>query len=350
MSAIQNLGAREYIKRFAKLEPQRIAALLLVILASMSDILISGSVAYDRVMSFGGKFQDHILPDKLDHLAVSFTVDTLTEGFGGTAGNIAYSLSLLGETPTILSTVGNDFGKYAAYLAERGIDTASIAVADDVPTAAGFMMADAQDNQIAAFYLGAMARAYNQKIDIQPGKVADAIAIIAAGNNEDMTGFARSYRALGIRYLYDPGQQVIRLTPEELKEGIEGAGVLFVNEYEFGVIRERTGWSKEEIATKVSTIIVTLAEKGTLIMRGASKTRIAAVPVANVVDPTGAGDAYRAGYIAGLIGNLPIETCVQIASTLGAYAVECKGTQNHSFTIAELSKRYSDAYGGALAL
>jgi adenosine kinase len=312
----------------------------------MSYILISGSVAYDRVMSFGGKFQDHILPDKLDHLAVSFTVDTLTEGFGGTAGNIAYSLSLLGEKPTILSTVGNDFEKYAAYLKERGIDSASIAVAGDVPTAAGFMMADAQDNQIAAFYVGAMARAYSKEIDIPK----DAIAIIAAGNNEDMTGFARSYRSLGLNYLYDPGQQVIRLTPEELKEGIEGAGVLFANEYEFGVLTERTGWSKEEIASKVPTIIITLAEKGTRIIRSDTETLIAATPVRNVVDPTGAGDAYRAGYIAGLVRNLAVETCVQIASAVGAYAVECKGTQNHSFTIAELSKRYSDAYGAALAL
>ena len=310
----------------------------------MSRILISGSIAYDRIMEFGGRFKEHILPDKLDHLSVSFTVDTFNEGFGGTAGNIAYNLSLLKERPTVIATAGNDFDRYQEWLERCGIDASSIALASDVPTASAYIIGDTGDNQIAAFYIGAMARPYAAHIDMSE----DSIAIIAPGNNQDMASLAESYRTLGIQYLYDPGQQSIMLSKEELQAGIEGAGVLFANEYEMGIISERTGWSREDIALRVPVIAITLAEKGTLLIEGLKGTTITAVPVANVVDPTGAGDAYRAGFIKAMRAGLPLGAGIKLGSTVAAYAVEKKGTQNHSFTLEELKKRYEGAYDEVL--
>ena len=208
------------------------------------------------------------------------------------------------------------------------------------------MIADTGDNQIAAFYIGAMARPYQATVPT----TKDSIAIISPGNNQDMASLARSYRALGVKYLYDPGQQAIMLSKDDLRAGIEGAGVLFCNEYELSIMIERTGWTKKEIADHVPTIIVTLAEKGTLLVQKGSEIGIGAVPVEYVVDPTGAGDAYRAGFIKGMRSALSVESCIKLASTVAAYAVEQKGTQNHSFTTEELKTRFADAYGQALAL
>jgi adenosine kinase len=312
----------------------------------MSKIIISGSIAYDRLMNFAGKFEEHLLAERLDNINVSFTVNTFTEGFGGTAGNIAYNLAHLAEKPTIIATAGNDFAKYDAWMASHGIDTSSIEIVSDVTTASAYITTDTTDNQIASFYLGAMVRPYERAVDA----TAETIAIISPGNNVDMVSLASSYATLGVRYLYDPGQQAIMLSREELQAGIQGANVLFANEYEMGVICERTGWAREELARHVPTIIITLAEKGTLIIQGTTETRISAVVVQNVVDPTGAGDAYRAGFIKGMIAQLGTKECVQLASTVAAYAVESKGTQNHSFTIQELKNRYQQSYSETLSL
>ncbi len=309
------------------------------------QILVSGSIAYDRIMEFGGRFSEHLLPDKLDHISVSFTVTTFTEGFGGTAGNIAYNLSLLGLQPTILATAGNDFAKYSAWIADKGIDTASIAIASDIPTASAYMTTDTADNQIASFYLGAMVRPYERSIEQDIDMPQDALAIIAPGNNADMASFAQSYRTIGVPYLFDPGQQAIMLSKDDLRASITGAAVLFANEYEIGILCERTGWSRTEIAAQVPTLIITLAEKGTLIIEGAREKVVEAVPVTMDVDPTGAGDAYRAGFIYGLTRDMPVEQCVRIASTVAAYAVEKKGTQNHHFSFEELAQRHESAYG-----
>ena len=312
----------------------------------MHHIFISGSIAYDRIMEFGGRFKEHILPEQLDHISVSFTVNTFAEGHGGTAGTIAYNLALLGEHPTILATAGNDFEKYAAWFAKCGIDTDSIAIAEDVPTASAYMISDTGNNQIAAFYLGAMVRPYAKEIPA----AEEALAIIAPGNNVDMANFARLYTERGIPYLFDPGQQAIMLSKEDLRAGISGARALFANEYEMGIIADRTGWTREDIASHVPIVVVTLAEKGTLLISDGKEISISAVPVAAAVDPTGAGDAYRAGFIVGLLQEWPLERCVKLASTVAAYAVETKGTQNHSFTKAELGSRFTTAYGEVLGL
>ena len=206
----------------------------------MQQILVSGSIAYDRIMEFGGRFKEHILPEQLDHISVSFTVNSFAEGYGGTAGNIAYNLALLGEKPTILATAGNDFEKYASWMETRGIDTSSIAIVDSVATASAYVISDTGDNQIAAFYIGAMAQGYSKEIP----SVAEAIAIISPGNNDDMVSFARSYQSHGIPYLFDPGQQAIMLSKEDLRAGIAGSRVLFANEYEMGIIGKRSEWSR----------------------------------------------------------------------------------------------------------
>ena len=312
---------------------------------AMSHILVSGSIAYDRIMGFAGRFQEHLLAEQLDNINVSFTVNTFTEGFGGTAGNIAYNLALLGERPTIIATAGNDFEKYRAHFAELGIDTSSIAIATDVPTASAYITTDTADNQIASFYLGAMVRPYEHAVETSP----ETIAIISPGNNFDMVLLAQKYSSSGVRYLYDPGQQAIMLTSDELQAGIQGANVLFANEYEIGILCERTGWMRAEIAAQVPTLIITRAEKGTLIIRGDHETVVAAVPVTLAVDPTGAGDAYRAGFMYGLTRDMPVEQSVRIASTVAAYSVEKKGTQNHHFSPVELAQRHKAAYGVEIA-
>lgn len=312
----------------------------------MPKILVSGSLAYDRIMDFPGLFKDHFLPDKLHNLNISFNVESLEEHFGGTAGNIAYNLALLGKKPTILSNAGSDFKKYAEHLDKQGILLESIPLIQDQLTSSAFIITDMGDNQITAFHMGAGGKAYASAIDFAPTD----LLIAGAGNLTDMEVFPKMAKQVGATYFFDPGQAIPSLSSDALRAGLEGAHVLFGNDYELSMISKKTMWSEADLLLRVPTLVITLGEQGTRIVTKEGERAVKVVPVAHVVDPTGAGDAYRAGFIVGFLAKRPLRESVQLASTVAAYAIEHVGTQNHTFTMDELKARYQAAYGEALEI
>ncbi len=306
----------------------------------MANILVSGSLAYDRIMDFPGFFRDHFLAHKLHSINVSFGVDGVAENFGGTAGNIAYNLKLLKLDPQIIATAGSDFVAYKSYLDKLGISTAPIRVDPTERTSAAYIITDKADNQIAAFSFGAGKTPYGELPEIET-----PCAIIGAGNLEDMIAFPRGYTSRKIRYFYDPAQALPRLSAEDLRYGIENSAGLFGNDYEIELIMQKTGWNEKDMLAKVPFIVATLGESGSRIVSKEGAERVDAVHVRDVVDPTGAGDAYRAGFIAAYLRSAPLRTCAKLGSAVAAYVVEKQGTQNHSFTLPDLRTRFEVAYG-----
>jgi adenosine kinase len=309
-------------------------------------IIVSGSIAFDRIMDYGGLFADSIVADKVHSINLSFTVDKLSVEFGGTAGNIAYNLSLLGEAPEIISTAGTDFGPYRSHLLLSGVDPTSIKSIEGELTASAVVFTDKGDNQISAFHPGAGKFQYDTALETD----GRALAIIAPGNIEDMTTLPEYFRRKGMRYCYDPGQQISTLTAEQLKDGISGAYTLFASDYELGLIAQKTGWAEGPILELVTNLVVTYGAKGSRVVSKEGEWKVEAAPVKNVQDPTGAGDAYRAGFIKGMMLALPLESCAKLGSVVAAYAIETHGTQTHHFTLDELKKRYRDVYGEKLEM
>lgn len=309
-----------------------------------SNIVCTGSVAYDYIMSFPGRFSDHILPDQIEILSVSFLVDSMRRERGGNAANIAYNLVLLGERPRVMATVGQDFDSYREWLEARGIDTSLIKEIEDDFTASFFVSTDQDNRQIASFYTGAMAHAGQVSFyDLNPNTVD--IAIISPNDPRAMVQYVRECQELGIPYIYDPSQQTIRLEPEALVEGIAGCLMFIANDYEYGLIQRKTGLTSEDIHSMVDTVIVTRSEKGSYIMADGRQIDIPAVPARRNVDPTGVGDAYRAGVIAGYLRGYPWEATGRIAALAATYVLEASGTQNHRYTLEEFAERYRQHFG-----
>ncbi len=305
------------------------------------NILISGSLAYDRIMDFPGYFKDHILPDKIHALNVSFLINELKENFGGTAGNIAYNLALLGESPYILASGGADFGNYEKWLRKNKIKIREIRKIRERLTASAYIITDKADNQIAGFNPGAM----NESRGKFDGKLLkNSIAIISPGNLRDMEDYAKIYKNK-IPYIFDPGQQITVLSKEKLKNGITGAEILIGNDYEIEMIKKKTGWTTDDIIDKVNILIITKGEQGLEIFAKKEKYLIKAAKPKKVLDPTGAGDAYRAGLIKGLKEGWPIEQAAQMGSVVASFAVEKYGGQNHEFTWREMEKRFRKNFG-----
>jgi adenosine kinase len=300
-------------------------------------LFISGSMAYDRIMDFPGKFEDHILPDKIHVLNVSFEVNGLKENFGGTAGNIAYTLSLLKEKPTILAAVGADFDRYRRWLEENGIDLSGIRMIPDVFTAGAYITTDLSDNQITGFNPGAMKFTSDYTFS---GDFQNALAIISPGNTDDMIHYCRKYKDLGIAYIMDPGQQIPVLTGKRLKEMISGAKMLVSNDYELDMIKKAVGSGTDDLLRLTPIIITTLGENGSVVVSADGEERIPAIKAKQVVDPTGAGDAYRAGLIKGLVMGKKVAEAARMGAVCAAFSVECYGTQTHRFTVDEFWKRY----------
>lgn len=306
------------------------------------QIFVSGSLAYDRIMDFPGKFADHIMPDKIHILNVCFMVNGLRERFGGTAGNIAYNLVLLGKLPLILSAVGKDFDQYEEWLNKQGLSLKGIKRIDEELTAGAYITTDMADNQITGFNPGAMKYPSRFQFDgIDPHKT---IAIVAPGSLEDMLVYSRTYRELQVSYIFDPGQSIPAFTGDQLAEMITGSDILISNDYELEMIMQATGLDKDGLQERTKAIITTLGEKGSLLATKNQETAIPAAVPARVSDPTGAGDAYRSGLIKGLVMGKDLVDASKIGATCASYAVECCGTQEHRFTEADFWKRYQENF------
>lgn len=308
-------------------------------------IVVTGSIAFDYIMSFPGHFKDHILPDKIHMLSVSFLVDSMRKERGGCAPNIAYSLALLGERPSVMGTVGQDFSDYRVWLQRQGVDTSLIREIPELFTASFFVSTDQDNNQIASFYTGAMARARDLSFCAMDGPVAD-LAVISPNDPAAMTQYARECKALSIPYIYDPSQQIVRLPPDELVQGADGARILIVNEYELEMFRNKTKLTEEEVLRLPDVLIVTRGEKGSTIWADGRRVDVDAVRPEVLCEPTGVGDAFRAGIIKGVMRGYSWETTGRIASLAATYVLEEHGTQNHRYTRSEFAARYEATFGG----
>lgn len=313
------------------------------------NIVVTGSIAYDYLMTFPGRFREHILPDQIANLSVSFLVDAMVRQRGGVAPNIAYTLALLGERPKVMGTVGQDFQDYRTWLEEQGVDASGIKAIEDDFTASFFVSTDQESNQIAMFYAGAMAYAHTLSFRDLGDAVVD-LAVISPNDPRAMIQYVQECKELGIPYLYDPSQQIIRLSGGALRAGIQGAHLLMVNEYEFGMIHEKTGLDVSAVAEQVGALIITKGEKGSTIHVGDQTIDVPIVPPAWIVDPTGVGDAYRAGLVKGLALGVPWIVAGQMGAVAAAYVLEQKGTQNHHYTRTEFVARYREHFddGGLL--
>lgn len=309
-------------------------------------VVITGSVAYDYLMSFPGRFREHILPEHLHRVSLSFLVDSMRKQRGGCAPNIAYNLALLGERPTVMATVGCDFAEYRDWLERLGIDTSAIVEVEDEFTSSFFVNTDLDNNQIATFYIGAMGKADTLSFRELDYRSVD-LTIISPNAPTAMVKYVRECRELGIPYIYDPSQQIVRLSPYELIEGAQGARMLIVNEYEFNLIQNKTGLSEDELRALPEITIITRGEHGSTLYVEDRIIPIPAVPPEPLTEPTGAGDAYRAGIIKGMVRGYSWETMGRIAALAATYALEQFGPQSHRYSLAEFVARFRHVFGEA---
>jgi len=315
------------------------------------DIAVTGSIAYDYLMRFPGKFQDHIIPDKIDRISLSFLVDEMTKHWGGVAANIAYTLGLLrlSPRPKLVGTVGKDFGDYREWLERAGVDTSTVRQIDDVFTASFFVNTDTVNNQIASFYTGAKSFARDLALkDVLP--VSPDLVVISPNDPLAMAHYIDECHAAGLRFMYDPSQQVARLDGDALRHGIEYSTMLICNEYEFEIIMQKTGLSRADIIGRVPLVIVTLGENGTRIYTEGREVAVPIFPADHIADPTGVGDAFRAGLLRGMAAGWDWELCGKVGALCATYVLEHVGTQTHHYTpeqfIARFRTRFED--GGAL--
>jgi len=306
------------------------------------EILLTGSVAYDYLMTFPGLFKEQILPERLEKISLSFLVDSMTRQRGGVAPNIAYTMALLGERPHVMATVGEDFGEYRQFLESAGVDTTLMEVVPGLFTASFFATTDLSNAQVASFYPGAMGVAAKQSI-LQARPRPDLV-IVSPNAPEAMTKFAAECRHSNIPYLYDPSQQILRLAGPELARDMEGAHFLFVNDYEFELIAKKTGWDLTQVLQHVKVVVVTRGKDGATVYTGDVERFIPPVPEERIVDPTGVGDAFRGGFLAGYAHDFDWKLCGEIGSLAAVYCLEQKGPQNHNYTCNEFVRRFRENF------
>jgi adenosine kinase len=314
-------------------------------------IVISGSLAFDYIMTYPGSFQDHIIPDKTHVLSVSFLFDSLRRYRGGVAGNIAYNFALLGERPALVGAGGSDFGDYRAAFESLGIDTSWVVDVPSELTGSAFMSADLAGNQIAGFYPGAsIAAAQLSVLDLGRGAV---FGMVGATTREAMQRHAREFAESGCRLIYDASQQVVSLSADELREGIDQAWGVIGSDYEMAVIEQKTGLTIGDLVARVPFVGVTFAEHGSELHFDGRHVKIPAVTAEPLIEPTGGGDAYRAGLFKGLALGLPLEIAGRMGSLAATYAVERHGSQEHAYTPAEFIDRFGTVfpeYAGAVRI
>lgn len=302
--------------------------------------LICGSLAFDTIMVFQDQFKNHILPDKIHALSVAFYVPEMRREFGGTAGNIAYNLQLLDGNPLVMATVGEDFGTYAQWLNKNQLNTSHIKTIPNSFTAQAFITTDTDDNQITAFHPGAMTESHQNSVN---DAINVSLAIIAPDGRDGMFQHARECYEAGIPFMFDPGQGLPMFNGEELLYFIEMADYLAVNDYESQIIQDKTGLSLEQLAHKVKALIVTLGGSGSQIYADGQRYDIPCVKAAQVVDPTGCGDAYRAGLLYGIAKGWDWPTCGRLAATMGAIKIASRGGQNHAPSRENIETIYTKA-------
>lgn len=313
------------------------------------SIVCTGSIAYDYLMTFPGYFRDHILPERLDKISLSFLVDSMVRQRGGTGPNIAYTLALLGEHPLLVGTVGEDFTDYRVWLESKGVDTRFVREIPGKYTASFFANTDLSNNQIATFYAGAMANAaeisMHELVDEHP-----ELVVVSPNDPKAMDQYVAQCKELSIPYLYDPSQQIVRVDPQDLRNGMEGANSLFVNDYEFDLLQKHTRLTENQILSMVEFMVVTYGKDGAIIYVEGQEYRIPTVPPEKIIDPTGVGDAFRGGFLRGYQLGLDWQTCGQMGALAATYCLEQRGTQTHFYTPAEFVARYRTCFhdGGVL--
>jgi len=304
--------------------------------------IVTGSIAYDYLMSFPGKFTEHFLPEHMNRVSLSFLVDSMDKRRGGCAPNIAYSLALLGEKPRLMGTAGQDFDDYRRWLEAAGVDTSLVKQVPDKFTASFFCSTDTESNQIASFYTGAMANAGELSFR---GVVGAARAIISPNDPAAMVQYAEECRAVGIPFVWDPGQQCARMSGEELADGIQGAEIVICNDYEYELMKQKTGLEEADILARAGALIVTRGEHGSTIHQEGLTTTVPAVTPRAIVDPTGVGDAFRGGLLKGLATGTGLEVACRLGSVAATYALEHLGGQSHAYTWEEFAARYATHFG-----
>ena len=305
-------------------------------------LIVTGSIAFDYLMSFPGRFTEHLLPEHFSRVSLSFLVDSMDKRRGGCAPNIAYTLALLGERPYLMATAGQDFGDYRRWLEAAGVDTSLVKEIEGKFTASFFCNTDEANNQIASFYTGAMAHA--AELSFRTVDRPDLV-IISPNDPAAMVQYSDECRALGIRYMFDPGQQCARMSGDELREGIVGAALVICNDYEFELIRQKTGMNEADILEKSEVLIITKGEKGSSILERGKQTDVPAVEPTRIADPTGVGDAFRGGFMKGLATGAGYDVCAQLGSVAATYALEHLGGSSHAYSHAEFTERYESHFG-----
>jgi adenosine kinase len=308
-------------------------------------LVVTGSIAFDYLMSFPGKFTEHLLAEHMHRVSLSFLVDTMDKRRGGCAPNIAYTLSLLGERPLLMATAGQDFGEYRAWLEAANIDTSLVKIVGDKFTASFFCSTDEANNQIASFYTGAMANAAELSFRTIPDLKTDGLVIVSPNDPAAMVQYAQECSTLGIRYIWDPGQQCARMDGADLAEGVSGAYLVIVNDYELELLRQKTGLSEADLQQQAEVLVVTRGEHGSTILSQGTHVDVPAVQPHRIVDPTGVGDAFRGGFMKGLANGHALEVCARLGSVAATYALEHLGGTSHAYSVQEFAARYEKHFG-----
>jgi adenosine kinase len=302
-------------------------------------IIVTGSIAYDYLMRFPGRFAEHLIVEQVHQVSLSFLVDDMTKHWGGNGANIAYTLALLGIRPQLMGTVGRDFGDYRQWLETVGVDVSGVHQIDDVFTASFFANTDLDNNQMATFYSGAMAYARNYSLaDVYDG--TPDLVIISPNDPVAMLNLARECRARGIRFVFDPSQQLPRFSGDEIRQGLEGAYALVVNAYEAEMICSKTGLSVDELCSECQILVITQGKHGSHIYANGERIDVPIVPVETIKDPTGVGDAYRSGLLCGMAHGWPLKLSGEVGALCAAYVLEQVGTQSHHFDIPDFITRF----------
>ena len=305
-------------------------------------LIVTGSIAFDYLMQFPGKFTEHILAEHLQRVSLSFLVDSMDKRRGGCAPNIAYTLALLGERPYLMASAGQDFREYDEWLQAAGVDTSHVHHVRDKFTASFFCSTDTENNQIASFYIGAMANASELSLRTihDPGLV-----IISPNDPGAMVQYAEECRTMGVPFIFDPGQQCARLSGGELHDGIKGARLVICNDYEFELIRQKTGLDEPQLLQHASALMITRGEDGSSVYESPTRIDVPAITPHRIVDPTGVGDAFRGGLMKGMAIGKSLKECAQLGTVAATYALEHLGGQSHAYTKKEFTDRYTEHFG-----